>query len=202
MVIESPHYGQIFDVQGQRLCMLKLLFGLFLVPLHLLGQVFPVDDQSGKITYSEDILVKDAAQSELFDRAKVWINRTALTDKAILKEDTCNGLITGKAYFPLVLEEGGKQQRYRIWYTAVFRVEDDRYWYRLTEFQLQENHLPPLAPANGAQAPKQPLEKFVMPKKAEKENRVHKAIASQADESIRALLAEMSACLLGTSDRR
>jgi hypothetical protein len=52
--------------------MKRLLLALFFFPLTLLGQTFPVDGQTGKIFYSEEILVKDASQSELFARAKSW----------------------------------------------------------------------------------------------------------------------------------
>jgi hypothetical protein len=172
-----------------------LLFILF--PLSLLGQTFPVDAQSGKITYSEEVLVMDAPQTELFERAKAWISRPVKMENLRLEEDFANGLVTGTTFTPLVLAEGKGDESYNLWYTVIFRVEDDRYWYRLTDFRLQPVASPQPAALQAPQDRKRPLEDRVLPTKKAGTTKENQAFVAQVKDSLEALLADMKVHLLG-----
>ncbi|CAN5919688.1 hypothetical protein BH24BAC1_BH24BAC1_40850 [soil metagenome] len=177
-----------------------LLLFLFL-PLSLLGQNFPVDTHSGKITYSEDILVKDASESELYDRAKAWIRHSSPPDQVRLKEDTPNGLLTGTTFTQVAAFNGKAKNTYALWYTVMIRVEDDRYWYRLSGFLLQPQPSLQLAASPERMARKQPLEELVFPKKAEGRSANPTALPAKAEKAIMALLEDLKAYLLTGGER-
>lgn len=185
----------------KRSAMGRLLLALFFFPITLLGQTFPVDPQSGKIFYSEDILVKDAAQAELFTRAKSWFANPAKREQVWVEEDAASGLLTGRTYTRLTATAGKGSQTYRLWYTVTIRVEDDRYGYYLSDFHLQPASPGPLPASKEPQNQKQPLEAVVLPEKVEEKQKGSKALSARAAESILELVEDLKMHLLGRGER-
>ncbi len=136
--------------------LLWLILSIF--PVGLLAQTFPVDAVTGKIYYAEEVLVKDAPQLDLYHRAKTWFAQTAKPESKIVSDDLSNGVLIGRNYLLVPV----KNQPYRIWYTLKFEMEDDRYWYSLTDFQLQKH-----SSSQAASLSSTPLEKVVLPVKSD-----------------------------------
>lgn len=159
----GPKYKRCFS---KKHIMRKLLLALFLLPFSLFAQIFPVDTDSGKITYTEEILVKDASQSELYNRAKTWFFASTKDNQALQVDDAANGLLIGNRYSPLVIKDGEKTETRKLWYTIKIRVEDDFLWYSMTDFQLQGGSTPQELSSKEVQTMKHPLELFVFSQNA------------------------------------
>jgi hypothetical protein len=192
MVEKFSHSGGIVKngILVKRSVMVKLLLALFFLPISLIAQTFPVETESGKITYTEDILVKDASQSELYDRAKSWIITSNKNKQEILVEDAANGLLTSSNFMTLLICEGNRKNTWKLWYTVKIQVEDDRLWYSMSDFQLQRKRSPQVSASKEAQTRKQPLEAFIIPK-----NAFDKSLHDKAQESILSLIKDMKASL-------
>lgn len=139
----------------------------FIFPLSLLGQSFPVDAATGKIYYAEEVLVKDGPQLELYHRAKAWFAKAGKTKNTIQVDDLPNGVLIAKNYLLLSVKNQEKNQTYQLWYTLKIEMEDDRYWYSLTDFQLQPFNKPGATKSGTSTTPRQALEKIVLPQKAQ-----------------------------------
>lgn len=144
----------------------RYLFGflLFVWPVTLPAQNFPVDAATGKIYYAEEVLVKDGPQWELYHRAKAWFATFGKTKHVITVDDLPNGVLIGQNYSPLLVTSPGKNQRCNLWYTLKIEIADDRYWYSLTNFELE----PVITLKANAAKPvitRQPLELAVLPQK-------------------------------------
>ncbi len=135
-----------------------LLFCIF--PLNLRAQTFPVDAATGKIYYAEEVLVKDGPQLELYHRAKAWFAKAAKTKNKMKVDDLPNGVLIGTDYLLLPV----KNQTYQVWYTLKIEMEDDRYWYSLTDFWL-EPVLSLSVNSTKQVITRQPLELIVLPQK-------------------------------------
>ena len=134
---------------------------LFLIPVCLSAQNLPIDVTSGRIYYAEEVLVKDGPQLDLYNRAKAWFASSG-NNKAIQVDDVANGLLIGRNDKMLLVSDGHHNTAYRLWYTIKIEMEDDRYWYSLSDFKIQTDTL------SGPDVNKnlQPLETFVISKKA------------------------------------
>ena len=165
----------------------------------LLGQTFPVDAALGKIYYAEEVLVKDGPQVELYNRAKAWFAGSGKNKKTLQVDDLANGLVIGSNYRMLSVQDGHKAQTLKLWYTVKLEMEDDRYWYSITDFQVQGEQLPKLTGIK-TQENKVPLEVLVIPKKdaASKgeKGRFYKSLENEAHKSILALIKELKASML------
>jgi hypothetical protein len=172
---------------------------LFLLPIPVFGQTFPVDPGSGQIVYTEEVLVKDGPQTDLYNRAKVWFTRSGINKKALQVDDPANGVLIGKYYTVLSVTDGLQNQSFKLWYTVKLELEDDRYWYRFSDFQLQKESASKAA-AVKKPLPKQPLEAWFLAKNAvdrKGSNRsLHKALAAAAHKSIAALIKDLKTQML------
>ncbi|MGV3587191.1 MAG: DUF4468 domain-containing protein [Adhaeribacter sp.] len=171
-----------------------------LIPFYASAQIFPVDALSGKIYYAEEVLVKDGPQFDLYNRAKAWFSSSVQNKKALQVDDLANGLIIGASYRVLSVREGHKAQQFRLWYTVKLEMEDDRYWYSITDFKLQQAQLPKGAGIKDVQANKVPLEEVVLAKdravlKGEQAVFV-KSLEEAAHKSITTLIKELKASML------
>ncbi|KAA5542369.1 DUF4468 domain-containing protein [Adhaeribacter rhizoryzae] len=182
--------------------MLVKILSLFflLMPFHASAQVFPVDALSGKIYYAEEVLVKDGPQFDLYNRAKAWFSSSVQNKKALQVDDLANGLIIGASYRVLLVREGHQAQKFRLWFTVKIEMEDDHYWYSITDFQLQEIQSTKEAGTKELKAAKVPLEELVLAKNevALKGEKVifHKSLESSAYDSIVALIKDFKKSML------
>ncbi|WP_158546177.1 DUF4468 domain-containing protein [Adhaeribacter pallidiroseus] len=136
----------------------------FIYPVTVSAQTFPVDAATGKIYYAEEVLVKDGPQLELYHRAKAWFAPIGKVKIVIKVDDLPNGVLIGQTYSPFSFTSPGKKQTYHLGYTLKLEIEDDRYWYSLTDFWLE-----PVIPLQAHSAKQvigqQPLEIAVLPQK-------------------------------------
>lgn len=176
--------------------MQKILFTICFLPTILFAQTFPIDSHSGKITYTEDLLIKDASQTELYDRAKSWIVSSSGKTHGILVEDPSNGLLKASNQTNVRAREGNNKVINKLWYTVTFQVEDDRLWYKISDFHVNNGYGTVGSGNRRDQAWKQPLEALLTPKHADEKKGQNKALAEKARKSIEALLAEMKSSLL------
>ena len=175
-----------------------LLF--FLLPLNLVAQVFPVDAASGKIYYAEEVLVKDGPQADLYNRARHWFTASGKNKKALKTDDAANGILIGSNYSLLEVYDGNKKQTLKLWCTVKLELEDDRYWYSVSDFRLQDTYPTTKTVANLAQMKTKPLEELVLPVKEANlkgtERQYNKSVETAAHKSILALIKDIKANML------
>jgi hypothetical protein len=176
------------------------LLALLFFPLSLLAQVFPVDPASGKIVYSEEVLVMDGPKTDLYNRARAWLMANNISKQVLPVDDLNNGLLLATNYSLLLIPEGNKNHTYKLWHTIKIEVENDRFWYRISQFQLQKSDSLPTARAKDGPAGKQALEAFVF-SKAGSGNKVYQhplpqALTAKVQESIAALIKDLKANML------
>jgi len=163
-----------------------LWFIFFLIPVSLFAQVFPVDAASGKIYYSEEVLVKDSPRSDLYFRAKSWFKSSSKNKQVLPVDDAVNGLIIGSNYSLLLVNDGHKHEPLRLWYTLKIEMEDDRYWYSLSDFKIQKETLAVTADKIDL---KEPLESMIYLKNKEKaENKPELSPEGLADAAHQCIL--------------
>ncbi|GEO06032.1 hypothetical protein AAE02nite_36960 [Adhaeribacter aerolatus] len=177
---------------------MKLLLLFSLLSFNFWAQTFPVDPLSGKIYYAEEVLVKDGPQFDLYHRAKAWF-AAGKNKKALQTDDLANGLLVGRNYRFVSVPDGNKAQTYRLWYTVKLEMEDDRYWYSITDFLLEGEQLPNAAGVK-AHKSKVPLEALVLTKNGtdpkEKKEILNKLLEKATHKSILALIKELKASML------
>jgi len=178
----------------------KLLWLIFLlIPVCLSAQTFPVDAASGKIYYAEEVLVKDGPKSDLYNRAKAWF-ASGKNKKALNVDDVANGLLIGSSYSLLLVYDGYQNQSFRLWYTVKIEVEDDRYWYSLSDFKIQEETILKDSVSCENKKTIQPLESLVLSNNAgntgRKADPFHKLLVDASHNSILALMKDIKGNML------
>lgn len=172
---------------------------LCMMPLGLLAQTFPVDAASGKIYYAEEVLVKDGPQLDLYNRAKTWL-AAGNQKKALQVEDAANGILIKSNYSLLSVHDGNTFQTFKLWYSIKIEVADDRYWYSLSDFQLQSSPTHKIPASDQVQISRKPLEAWVLSNKDEditgKQKLFSKSLEKAALQSILALIEDMKANML------
>ena len=165
----------------------------------MLAQTFPVDAASGKIYYAEEVLVKDGPMSDLYNRAKAWF-ASGGNKKALNVDDVANGLLIESNYSQLLVCDGNQDQTFRLWYTVKLEMDDDRFWYSLSDFKIQKVAIPEVSVSGEVKEPMQPLEDLAFSKKIadlkEKEKIFYKSLADAARKSVLALIEDMKASML------
>ncbi|QMU27841.1 DUF4468 domain-containing protein [Adhaeribacter radiodurans] len=122
-----------------RIDLIKLLWlVLLLFPGGLFAQVLPQDKTTGKFYYSEEVLVKDGPQMDLYHRAKTWFNLAGQNKKTINLDDSKNGMLAGDILTELAVVADNQKQKFKLKYTVNLQLSDDRYWLSLNNFQLQK----------------------------------------------------------------
>ena len=178
---------------------MNLLLFFSLLPFNFWVQTFPVDAISGKIYFAEEVLVKDGPQMDLYNRAKAWFAASAKNKRALLVDDLANGLLIGSNYRLLSVRNGQQAQTLQLWYTVKLEMEDDRYWYSITDLQIQGGELPKVAGVKN-QTNKVALEALVIPKNiaAQKGEKAifYKSLEHAAHKSIVALIKDLKGSML------
>lgn len=118
--------------------MRTLLLFFLLIPLTLPAQTLPVDSASGKIYFAEEVLVKDAPKTDLYNRAKSWFKNKQKISSIFLQDDLQQGLLIVKSGFNLEFCQKQKVVIYSVTYIIQLEIEDDKYFVRLHNFRLQE----------------------------------------------------------------
>lgn len=113
-------------------------FLILLFPAALMAQTFPVEAGSGKIVYTEEVLVKDADHTDLFKRAYNWLTSQKKISTSIKTEDRSNGVLVANNYLDLQVKDKSLKSSCMVLYTIQIKVDDDRYWYRFSDFILEE----------------------------------------------------------------
>lgn len=178
--------------------MIKLLLGLFLFPISLFAQSFPVEAGSGKIVYSEEVLVKDADHVDLFKRARKWIVSSTNNGAPLKTEDTVNGVLVADGWIKLTNTNTNKGQHKncKLSYTIKIKVDDDRYWYRFSDFYLEEKQ----HKSKKGQITKYPLETIILTATSSNKtisDQTEKKLAhKKLQENIRLLIEQFKASML------
>jgi len=111
----------------------------FCLPLRLNAQNLPVDTASGKIYYAEEVLVKDGPQQDLYNRAKTWFANIEQNKKVLLVDDKANGVLIGSCFFLIPDIANERTKPINLSCTIKIEVEDDRYWYSITDLGILNN---------------------------------------------------------------
>jgi hypothetical protein len=166
-----------------------LLLAVCLLPLSLWAQDFPIDRASGKIIYTEEVPVKDGPKTDLYNRARAWWLTAHKGSQTLQVDDPANGLLMGNTFSLIVVWEKSQRHTYKLWHTIKIEVEDDRFWYRISDIQLQRTA------SKGVLTPKEALESFVLPGTAAGKkgypNPGHPALMVQVHKGITALIEDM-----------
>jgi Domain of unknown function (DUF4468) with TBP-like fold len=129
-------------------------------PLTLWAQVFPVDAGTGKIIYAEEVPVMDGPKTDLYNRARAWLQARGKSQEPLQVDDAANGLLVASNYVLLLVPEGKQHRRYKLWHTIKIEVENDRFWYSITGLELQKADTLALPAIRQA---RQPIERLVLP---------------------------------------
>jgi hypothetical protein len=122
---------------------------LLVVSLGLYAQsasepTLPVDTETRKVTYTGVVPVKDANQSELYTRAKLWLFQTYDEVKVIKVDEKDAGLLIIRAYtdIPVRLSQMATiPTKQEVGYTLMLNFKDGRYKYTITNYQLISGEL-------------------------------------------------------------
>lgn len=118
--------------------MRKILLLLFLIPYAVIGQT----DSLLKFTSVET--VEGATKSELFLKARSWVNESFRSSKAVIEIiDKENGEISGNGVVlaPFYMKQMGSKVKGFTYYNFSFSiyVKDGRYKYEFTAFRFEKN---------------------------------------------------------------
>ena len=162
------------------------------------AQDFPLDPATGKIYYAEEVLVMDGPKTDLFHRARTWLLAAKPSQKALQVADAPNGVLIARTYSLLPGVDGDSRRPCKLWHTIKIEVENDRYWYSLSDFKVQ--WAPDATSARKSPERQYPLEAFVLPQ-ASSAKRAYKRpvdtlLAEKAGQRIATLIADLKASML------
>lgn len=130
--------------------MKKSMFTLFLFICigQLYGQDIPLNQESGKIEYSETI-EKQGTQKEIYDEIKTWVLRTFKSaEEIILTDDPNTGQLNLKGLSYISLDPLNEQDtalvEVPVHFNLLFDVKDRAYRYNITDiyFEGQKRIIP------------------------------------------------------------
>lgn len=108
---------------------------LLLLPLLVRGQIYRIDLDTKKLTYSEVTEVYGTPREELFARARKWFDQQyAYAQDVTLTEHEEEGELVIQALLPLRLGVGSAGV---VSYTLALSVKDEKYRYVITDFSFQ-----------------------------------------------------------------
>lgn len=96
----------------------------------IFSQTVPIDEETGKVTYSAVVEVSGATKDQLFDRVKEWFPVKEGSPRKIIYESKTEGKITGDCSFPIFI--GGTSKT--VYYNLEVAFKDGRYKYKTTNF--------------------------------------------------------------------
>ncbi len=106
--------------------MLSFVFGANIS----IAQIAPVDETTGKITYTDVVEIEGATASQLFERAKKWFPLEQGSPREIKFADNSKNEIWGECSFPVVMNGASIE----VDYTLKIKLKDGRYKYIATSF--------------------------------------------------------------------
>lgn len=119
---------------------LILLLSTLSLPLMAQRPNFPIDEETGMITYKE-VVEEEGTKQEFFNRAIGWINEYYKNPVNVTKtRDPESGLIKGLHRIKIknIDEEGNETDAGVVQYRFTLGLKDGRYRYILTEFSLKQ----------------------------------------------------------------
>lgn len=115
---------------------------LLLWPLLGWSQIFRIDPDTRKVTYSEVTEVYGTPKEELFDRARKWFDQQYAYAQEVamsMREEEGEMEILGNFDLNLGLSNG------TVFYKLILSVKEDKYRYILSDFAFQPSHSGPVA---------------------------------------------------------
>jgi hypothetical protein len=106
----------------------------------------------------------DGPQTDLFNRARAWLLAARPTRQGLQVADAANGVLVARTYSLLPADKGSSGPGGKLWHTIKIKVQDDRYWYSLSDFQVQGTPGPATSPVTKKPARPCPLEDVVLSK--------------------------------------
>jgi hypothetical protein len=120
----------------------SLLPFLLLLPLLVRGQIYRMDPDTRKLTYSEVTEVYGTPKKELFARARKWFDQQyAYTQEVFMTEREEEGEMEILAYFPLKIGLSTGM----VSCTLTLSVKEGKYRYVITGFTFQYPNYPAAA---------------------------------------------------------
>ena len=105
--------------------------------------MFPINDETQKITYSTIGEIKDKSQTKLYDLAKAWISSKILTeDNSLILDDKEAGKMIAKGGFRVEYVDKGLLSscglKYNLVYTIKVFIKENRYKCEITDLKFQK----------------------------------------------------------------
>lgn len=117
--------------------MKTLIFITLLFPFTLLGQDvnFPVDKETGLVTYEGVVQVDSSSAEELYSKAKLWLANIFVKSQNVIDlDDPKSKIIVIKGRSPVVIKGNlGKEDGGYVAFKLSLLFKDGRYKYILTE---------------------------------------------------------------------
>jgi Domain of unknown function (DUF4468) with TBP-like fold len=98
----------------------------------------PHNPDTGSISYAEVVQMPGASKNELYARGKVWFARAFNSAQNVIQADDKEaGILVGKAFNTVYLENLGQLVPTRVWYTVALTFKDGRYKQEISDFKFQ-----------------------------------------------------------------
>lgn len=97
--------------------------------------ILPIDKESGKITYSEIVIVDNADAKALYNKAKIWFVHSFNSAQNVIQlDDKESAKIIGKGLFSVTSSVIVKADIGVVKFTIEINAKDGRYKYTITDF--------------------------------------------------------------------
>lgn len=110
--------------------------------------VYPINEKTGMITYSDVIEMPELTANELYERAFRWANKYFVNPKDVLREtDVLQGLMVCKARFMISNPPDKSDLRTnagKVMYTLTLEFKDGRYRYTIDDIHWIRNSKYPI----------------------------------------------------------
>lgn len=101
---------------------------------------FPIDDETGKVTYEEVVKEDGVSKEKLYDRAHQWFQSYFTNASGVIDKKEDGKGIWGQDRFFLWDKDGGQKRRAGlIKYDIDIQVKEGRYKYKITEIFKQQS---------------------------------------------------------------
>lgn len=128
-----------------------LLLLLLLSPLVGWSQIYRIDPDTRKLTYSEVTEVPGTSKEELYSRALRWFElEYEYAQEVVMTEREEEGELTIRHRMPLKVRMGAVGEAH---YTLTLSVRDGKYRYLITDFSFQHPNRQPMAYENHLLSP-------------------------------------------------
>ena len=120
----------------------KKLFTIIILmaSLSCIAQEWPIDKETGKITFTKVVQVDSASKSVLYNRAMEWFAKTYNSSKDVLQiEDKEAGKLYGKALLSVYVTQIDRTNWGSVHYEISITVKDNRYKYTITNLYHEGN---------------------------------------------------------------